>query len=514
MNPSLRSPRFWLLLALLAALILGALLVDDYGMSWDEPSIQRYVAFALDAYSFLFHPQDLPDFDPKLSLYGPAFFMLTALLEPWIRALVPAWTPLAAQHFVYFLSFLAGAFVFYELAKRWMSEWAALFAALLLLTQPLLWGHAFINPKDTPFMTFFLTSVYLGFLAADAPARSFRRAALICASGAFLGLTVSFRVVGPLAGALVLAYAAAKQRRNALPSFLFFYLLIAGLTAYLTWPFLWKAPVANYLESLKVMSDFPFKLKILFLGNLYKAEDLPLRYFPTLLVLQLTEPALALMALGAAAFFRNWLRKREWEFGLLFAGWFLFPAAYVILSGSSLYDNARQLVFIYPPLFTLAGMGADWLFGFLPSPRWKFALAALSLLPGLSACVHLHPYQYVYYNQAIGGVGGAYRKFDLDYWGISLKEATEYLNENAPRGAQAVIVGPRQLAEKFARPDLILIRQMDWDKTELDSYYVVYLTRGNEDLGRCLAAETVYAVTRDGGTLSYVKRVAQGQPCE
>lgn len=515
MKKSLRSPDFLLPVILCLAFIFGVFVVQDYGLSWDEPSIRRYVTYALDAYQYLLHPQDLPAFDDKLSLYGPAFFLMTAQLARGINALAPSWTSIDAWHFIYFASFLAGVYFFYLLSRRWLSAWAAFVAALLLLSQPLLWGHAFMNPKDTPFMTFFTATIYLGFGMTDAPARSSRQALLIFFAGILLGLTVSFRVIGPLAGVFVLIYALFKERRLAL-YLLVPYFLLAAISAYLTWPFLWGAPLANYVKSLATMSDFPFKLKILFLGSLYKAEDLPLRYFPTLLAYQLTGTTLVLIAAGIAAYFKRLLKEKIFEFGLLFVGWFIFPAAYVIVSGSTLYDNGRQLIFILPPLFIFAGMGIDLLFDWVKSAPLKIALAAVALLPGLYACIHLHPYQYVYYNQLAGGIGGAYRKFDLDYWGISLKETAEYLNANALQNALVLVAGPRQLVEPYARPDLQLLRQMDMKDRDLSAgeYYVIYLTRTNEDEGRCLDAETVYVVERDGGVLSYVKRVKPGQTCE
>jgi hypothetical protein len=49
-----------------------------------------------------------------------------------------------------------------------MSTWAAFGTAAVFSTQPLLWGHAFINPKDIPFMAFFLAIVALGFSMVDA----------------------------------------------------------------------------------------------------------------------------------------------------------------------------------------------------------------------------------------------------------------------------------------------------------------------------------------------------------
>jgi hypothetical protein len=48
-----------------------------------------------------------------------------------------------------------------------MNETAAFGATFLFAAQPVLWGHAFINPKDIPFLTFFLMTLLLGFRMAD-----------------------------------------------------------------------------------------------------------------------------------------------------------------------------------------------------------------------------------------------------------------------------------------------------------------------------------------------------------
>ena len=41
--------------------------------------------------------------------------------------------------------------------------------------------------------------------------------------------------------------------------------------------------------------------------------------------------------------------------------------------------------------------------------------------------VRLHPEEYIFYNQLVGGVAGAEGRFELDYWGTSIAEATAML---------------------------------------------------------------------------------------
>ena len=69
-----------ILVLLAGAFLVGYLWLDDYGMSWDEPDIYRYGEYSLNAYQYLFHPQDLRPFDTNLNYYGPAYFMIVTLL--------------------------------------------------------------------------------------------------------------------------------------------------------------------------------------------------------------------------------------------------------------------------------------------------------------------------------------------------------------------------------------------------------------------------------------------------
>ena len=59
---------------------------------------------------------------------------------------------------------------FNRLCERWLGRGAALGATLLLATQPVIWGHAFISPKDLPFLTFFVLTMVAGFQLVDSTA--------------------------------------------------------------------------------------------------------------------------------------------------------------------------------------------------------------------------------------------------------------------------------------------------------------------------------------------------------
>lgn len=503
-----------ILLILSFSLLVGIFTLDNYGQSWDEPDIYRYGDYALDVYQYFWHPQDMPNFDTNLDFYGPAFFMIATLLARGLTALFPAWTDIYAWHLVYFVTFLAGVFFLYLLAKRWLGEWSAFGVALLFLTQPLLWGHAFINPKDTPFMVFFMTSIYLGLRMTDAPPRSAKQWGWLLPAGILLGMTISFRVLGPLAGLIVLVNAAVKDWRKALQVSVP-YLLTAGIAAYLTWPFLWGAPVPNYLESLRLMSQFPFDAMVLFNGTLLPPDRIPRLYFPVMFALQSTESLLLLFGFGATLLVFSLRKKGNLEPVLTFAGWFLLPASAVVLLRSNLYDNARQLYFLFPPMFLAAGFAFEWVFTHLTRQAYRLVFLFLTILPGLVAMVRLHPYEYVYYNSLIGGVDGAVHKFETDYWGASFKEAMEYINTTAPGGARILILaGPNDVASRYARADLeVVTEETDYSEEKLYDY-VLILTRKNVNEGRCKKSETVRTIGRGEAVFTYIKKLGPEGRCK
>ena len=170
--------------------------------------------------------------------------------------------------------------------------------------------------------------------------------------------------------------------------------------------------------------------------------------------------------------------------------------------------NARQLMFLWPPLFLMVGIALEKILGFIKTDLWRVVTVLVLILPGLYAVIKLHPYQYIYYNSLVGGVNGAARQYDLDYWGTSFKEAVEYLNRKVPKNARIFILGPENLFELYARPDIVITDGWPDSTEENYSFYCLCLTRDNEDLrrGLCRDGELVYAVERDETYLSYIKK--------
>jgi len=163
-----RTERVLLTLWLIANLCVGLFIVRDVGMSYDEPNYYLYAQNTVDAYRSFFGLVYTPVFGPDdLPNYGPAFIIFPELVTRLLKSLSLNIFVADVWHFSYFIVFQLGGLCLYALARRWFSRWAAWGVLLLYTFQPLLWGHGFMNPKDIPFMAFFLFTLWSGLSMAD-----------------------------------------------------------------------------------------------------------------------------------------------------------------------------------------------------------------------------------------------------------------------------------------------------------------------------------------------------------
>jgi hypothetical protein len=595
-----RNRPIFILLAL--SLLIGMLTLPHYGESWDDLSLQKYAAKSLSAYrSWLFNGEVQITLE-DLGNYGPAYVMGVSLLSRFLSAFLPFILP-DIRHLIYFVTFLAGMWAFYTLSLRWLSRTVALAGTLLLMTQPVFWGHSFINPKDTNFLAFFLLSLYFGFRLFDSPGsiqledvneqgkrtlsllsglwlatvfglflftgafhtaittlvesakaghtnlvsliasdlakteaevyirryfvlfiqlrlvyfilsafilvllyRQWNPAALrfllpILPAAFLLGFASSMRILGPFAGLLVAMYAFRKMGKQAIPT-LFVYAVVALIVMYATWPYLWPDPLGRSIESFQVMSQYPWQGEVLFDGVQYVSSDIPRRYLPVLLGIQLTEPVWPLFVAGLALAITGLVKKRKYvELLALTLVWFVLPLAGFILLRAPLYDNFRQIFFLLPPVFMIASVP----FEKIKQPLWQVGLVALVLFPGLAGIIRLHPYEYIYYNTFIGSESGAFRRFELDYWGTSYRQAAAWMNEFAAPDTNVWVDGPAHLLEMYLREGFHLYS--GYEKERAEHYdYVVSPTRYNFDLTSYPDAQIVHRVEKNGVLLAVIKQ--------
>ena len=648
--------------SLLGALIAGYFLALDYGMSWDiryQIVMGKYNQAYISLENFL-KPSPFVLFGHD-KYYGPIHEIFIQTFSSFVQRTQLEASELQLYFWVNFSSFLLGVFFFYYLAKRYMRAWTALLASFLFFSQPLLFGHAFINSKDIPFMAFFIGSILLGLTMLERFEPSlantmignnqFGRFAIrewkedhskrkgfaikfawvwgvglafvllfwsllskwlgiiitqsmqagdetflgklllqfaenidifsldayaykgvilfsrfmtnsfilgflfivgmvisvlpktvkrfwafvlkiylleffskefikdlftfllnpwVFLAGVLVGTTTSIRVLGPAAAGLVGIVFISRKNEKALAP-LTAYLLFASIITYLTWPLLWSTGLSGIIQSIKVMTDFPWKGTVLFNGEFYAGSELPSTYLPTLLSIQLTEPVVIGFLIGIPFFL--WLKKKEnirsSDFWLIIF-WFFIPLIGVIFLPLTIYDNFRQFLFILPPIFIIVGIFLDRIFGKL-RPKWLAPIVSIIiLLPGIFSITSLHPYEYVYYNNFVGGVDGAFRQFEMDYWGTSVNEATSFINQNAPENAKILVSGPYQNVQYYARKDLEIFDIEKISNALFEDYdYAILLSRDNADLKYMPASPTLFQVRRDGAVYVVVRGITR-----
>lgn len=501
------------MILLIVNLLIGLTIFRAYGFSWDEPLFYDYGQASLYAYS----PANWfsGNFDLNQSFgasaadhanRGPAYLILAA---PFIFILEKLGLDLAsAWHLVNYLTFTFGVYLLYRLASKWMSEESALMAAMLFNFQPLLWGHAFINPKDIPFLTFFLGAILFGFEMIDDWAQNARpRFKKVLLAAFFLGAATSIRVIAPFAALIVFVYGLVKGTRLFSAFAIYWlYAVLSTIIMFALWPYLWQHPLQRLIEVFIYMSDNPTSLNVLFASHNFPADALPRRYFPVLIGYTLTEPTYLLIAVGIIAGF--WRADKTKRFALtLLLAWFGVLVAYILLRRPAMYDGYRHFLFILPPLFVFAGFAFEAFFSFIKR-TWQKALFALVILAfGIIPIIRLHPYQYAYYNAFVGGVGGAFRHYETEYWLTCYREAVLELNQIAPSGSRLFVRREPYIAAYYADPKIV-VRDFRGGQKDMQSgdYYLVS-TRSNEDLTLMSGKPAVVEVSRLGAAFCLVKQV-------
>jgi tetratricopeptide (TPR) repeat protein len=137
--------------------------------------------------------------------------------------------------------------------------------------------------------------------------------------------------------------------------------------------------------------------------------------------------------IGSIAFFNTLMKKYGLFplFVLLVSG--IFPALYIALQHSVLHDGWRHLLFIYPSLVILAALFWVALTNyFIRKKLYRYlgyAFVGITCLETGLFIARNHNYPYVYFNPMAGGMKQAFGNFETDYWGIGVKQAINWMED-------------------------------------------------------------------------------------
>ncbi len=203
----------------------------------------------------------------------------------------------------------------------------------------------------------------------------------------------------------------------------------------LLWPFAMQSPIHNSIESFKLMSQFDVQLRQLFEGVMVMSSELPWYYTPKFMLM--TIPIAVILGWIIYPFVGAFCKERRIESIMLYFC-FLFPVFWIVYTGANVYGGWRHSLFAYPPMAITAALGynalAEWSARKSNKKVVELVLSLVPLFLIIPPAIHTvknHPHEYVYFNELEGGVKNAFGKYELDYYYHSMREATEWVINNA-----------------------------------------------------------------------------------
>lgn len=439
--------------------IIGLATVSDYGMSWDEPYRFYGGNEKLAYYQSFFNGEAAPEFD---DLYPGLFDLPLAIFR---GAFPDLGSPSQQGHVLSLLFGLVALAVAWRLCSRLGGERAGFWALLFLVATPRFYGHMFFNPKDIPFAAMYLLSVYL-LVEVLLQLPRLANWKTVASLGFACGLALSARIGGVLLlfyfAFFIFCFLALKHftsyrkehvnRWKAVGEDCLSWAARGGLAGVLAlavllvfWPVGHSDPLGTLYSALTEAQEFGWNGIVLMDGHFWKAQDLPAYYIPYWLKVSMPEWMLLLLIISTVAGglyvyrsmrARNTVNALFWSRACVFFS-ALFPLAYMLYSQPVLYDGMRHFLFVLPIFACICALTLEWCLRQLSSRgrgSWASVVQAtfgLLVLFTVVEMFRLHPYQYVYFNQISGGLNSAFNRDETDYWGLSHKEAADWLNAYA-----------------------------------------------------------------------------------
>ncbi|WP_297092381.1 tetratricopeptide repeat protein [uncultured Draconibacterium sp.] len=346
--------------------------------------------------------------------------------------------------------------------------WQAGYIALLLMFfSPRILGHSFNNLKDIPFAaSYSFTLYFLVRLIKSLPNVGFKTYLPVVLGMAW---AISLRIGGiilipyllMLVGLYYISEKGFLKPDNIKKGSKQLVLVgLASLAAYflglILWPFGLVSPIKNPLLTLSKMTNYQMNLNQLFEGVIQNSQDLPWYY--GLKYIAISSPIIVgvgFVAFLAFLFVKKADKKKYLSYYILFFA-FAFPLAYTIYQNSNLYGGWRHLLWVYGPLVALSSGGLAYLAD--NKTKWLSYAGIALLVAGLyKPFIHTiknHPHQYVYYNQLVGGVNGAYGKYEMDYYYHGIRECADFLKKNIITDQEITIASDHaRIAKDFLKDE-------------------------------------------------------------
>jgi len=504
------------LLFFIIFLIVGVFSVNNYGYTYDEDNQRDLGIQAVD----LILKNDQAIYSATNKYHGSSFTIIADIIERTFRIS----NLFFIRHCLTFFLFFASLIFFYFLCKKIFKSWKhGLLATLFLFLSPRIFVDSFYNPKDLPFLSFFIIAIFTFYMFLET-----RNVKFAFFHGIASAFAAGMRIIGlliPLLTILFFVIDFILDEKQNQPSVhndtykkiqtLFIYLFIFIIAFCMVMPILLTNPIANLVATIKNMADFPHYSPSLFLGQRINNLDIPRSYLPVWMAVTTPIFYIVLFIMGLFGFFAA-IRKslstfyKENKFLIIAALWFFIPVLGQIILSSNIYNGWRHMYFVYPALLIFAVSGIKWIYDLFKRKKLKFysiyaAIAAILIVLNLGfisfEMIRIYPYEYAYFNVFAGkDLGVAEKRFTLDYWGLSFKYGLEYILKNDDR--EKITYTNLQ---GFGSPMEWLLSEPDRDRLDYVSEFIdadyclsIYKNGAEEGLD---AKNKIHTISVNGGSL-------------
>ena len=345
-----------------------------------------------------------------------------------------------SKHILSFFIFLVSSFFFFRiLITRFKNFFLSFIGMVLFITSPRIFGDSFFY-NDVLFLSFFNISLFYFLKILE----NFTVKNLIFFA-IFSAITFDLRVFGiilPIALFLLLSIKSFYDKKFfEYVKFYLFYILTFFFLVILFSPYLWSAPLQNFIEIFTLLKETGIiTFRILFNNEFVSNQNVPPNYLITWILISTPIFTLIFFLLGYISFFLRFINRfvtisernifndlwRSNNERTDFTIFFLLTSYYFIfaLLNAPLHNGWRLVYFFNIFIIYFSIYSINNLFIFLKKNNFRkkilFIAVVITAFYNIVYLVIYHPYQSYYFNELISDK----RKntFEIDYHGLGAKE--------------------------------------------------------------------------------------------
>lgn len=375
----------------------------------------------------------------KSQFHGAFSFMLADLSKRLLNDRLGLLDPITSRLIV--LPFLSSLFIlpFYFFVKKYFNTLIAIVSVVSLLTFPEFFGFLFNDLKDIPLFIFFSLSMFCFIEWINKHSSKYLYLFFV-----FFALSSSIKLYSIILILILLIWMffLPRESSNKVKELLYQYkeeILLGSIVFLLIF-------VAFYMPSFWGIEDKPVFIEKFINEFKYVTKKTTSNNWNYLSFMHIFyKTPIPLLLFSIVGFFQLLKRKKELLILLLIL-WLLIPPAIPCFPGVFRYLNGLRMFLIFLlPFSILVGVGLQFIVNKSKENRNLLTafLFVFILYGNISAIALTYPYENLYFNELVGGLHGAQKKGlpdTHDYWLISFKEASKWLNKNAKENSTVTYV--------------------------------------------------------------------------